>query len=240
MTPLQQLQAILAKTYKNEDGETFALKALPGLTDEEVEDFRLHLPSARLPAEVEELVRFARGFDYGFETVRFDQFRAESPYDFFYTDSIELMGDGAGNCWILDIAPDGAWGPVYYNCHEDAVIIRHSDNLLQFLRHVDAWLEKPDASHISRVLEKVYTISDGKTPLPSNPQDLPVFPPEMLARVPANHLIADLTHARNATGFSWKKYSRNGGTIVRHPHRPAWLLAYKKPGSWWTRLFTGK
>ncbi len=100
---------MLAKTYTDESGENIIPKALPGLNDAEIETFRNLLPSRRLPPDIEELIRFAAGVDFGgYPTiVLFTTYMSETDLSFLYTHYIDLMGDGSGNFWTLDIYPDG-------------------------------------------------------------------------------------------------------------------------------------
>ncbi len=137
----------------------------------------------------------------GYEDILFTESSSDPDFGSLYPNYIELMGDEAGNFWILDIAPDGSWGPVYNNCHETAVIIRHSDNLLQFLQHLDEWLVKGKNSHVESLLDTVYDIWKNKTSVPADPLNLTAFPAAALAGAPEDYIIADHTHQPNKPDF---------------------------------------
>src|SRR6186713_2867440 len=103
MTPKQQLESILSNKYESEDGDLYKIELLDGMTDSEIENLKNRLPDNNLPNEIEELLRFSKGFEfYGLEEVRFDAF-GHFGFEEMFPKSIQLAGDGFGNFWILDI-----------------------------------------------------------------------------------------------------------------------------------------
>ncbi|WP_315821733.1 hypothetical protein [Paraflavitalea speifideaquila] len=112
MTPLEQLQAIVNEQYITEDGEEYQVELKPPLSEQEIDSLASQLVEGHLPAEIRELLQFAGGFQFNMMEVTFDR------YDYFGMDnichhSIELAGDGLGNCWVLDIDNKGKWGNVF-------------------------------------------------------------------------------------------------------------------------------
>ena len=142
MTPKQQLESILSNQYESEDGDLYKVELLGGMTDGEIENLKSRLPNNTLPNEFDELLRFSKGFVfYGLEEVRFDAF-SHFGFEEMFPNSIQLAGDGFGNFWILDVDSEGGWNSNYYICHDPAVIVKHSENLSEFIKHVDEFGQK--------------------------------------------------------------------------------------------------
>lgn len=105
MTPKQQLESILSNKYESEDGDLYKVELLDGMTESEIEKLKGQLPKNNLPIEIEELLRFSKGFEfYGLEEIRFEAY-GHFGFEEMFPNSIQLAGDGFGNFWILDIDP---------------------------------------------------------------------------------------------------------------------------------------
>lgn len=75
MKPLEKLKSILGNEYETEDGDIYEIELLDGMDDQEITDFKQQLPDQFLLPEIEELLRFAKGFEFdGLDEVRFDSF----------------------------------------------------------------------------------------------------------------------------------------------------------------------
>lgn len=239
MKPLDQLKAMLGKTYTTEDGDDYSIELQPGLSDEAINTLRQKLPGKHIPAEIEELLRFTRGFEfYLVEEVRFDSL--EFGMEDLFPDSIQLCGDGLGNFWIVDINRAGEWGPVYYVCHDPAVVVKHSDNLAEFLAHLDESGRLLEQSNLNQIHEKiVFDIWETEKGIMEQYEKDPDFPPEFIQTLPEMFMIADLTNARNQTGFAWGKYGANA-KIIRFEDKPVWVIEKKIKQGWLHRLFYRK
>ncbi|MBO9152393.1 SMI1/KNR4 family protein [Chitinophaga sp. GCM10012297] len=226
MKPLEQLKAMLGKTYENEDGEEYSIELQPGLSDEEINALRQRLPGNFIPAEIEELLRFAGGFEfYAMEEGRFDSL--EFGMEDLFPHAIQLCGDGFGNFWIVDINASGEWGPVYYVCHDPAVLVKHSNNLAEFIAHLDEYGRLLEKSHLDQVHEKiVFDIWETKNGIMEQYEKDPGFPPEFIRTLPKLFMIADLTNAPNGAGFAWGKYGPNT-RIIRFEDKPVWVVEKK-------------
>ncbi|MFK7810606.1 MAG: SMI1/KNR4 family protein, partial [Saprospiraceae bacterium] len=118
MKPIERLKSILNKEYKDEDGYKYKIELFEGLTDIEVEELKKKLPNNFLPIEIEELLRFAKGFNFsGLEDIEFDAINYFG-YEEVFPNAIQLASDGFGNYWILDISNSGEWKEVYFACHD--------------------------------------------------------------------------------------------------------------------------
>lgn len=240
MKPIDQLKSIIGKKYESEDGDEYSVELLPGLSEEEISELKKQLPCNTLPAEIEELLRFSRGFEFlGLDEIRFDGV-GQFGFEEVFPNSVQLAGDGFGNFWVLDIDNSGKWGSVYYVCHDPAVLVKHSDDLSEFIKHVDEFGMKGRDSNLDIIHEKiVFDIWQTKNGIMEQYNKTPDFPPEFMRQLPEVVMIADLTNARNRTGFAWGKYGAKN-KILRFKDKPIWVLEKKVKRGFLYRLFGGK
>jgi hypothetical protein len=239
MTTKRRLESILANKYESEDGGSYQVKLLPEMTEEEIETFKRKLPKGYLPGEIEDLLRFSRGFEfYGLEEVRFNAL-GQFGFEELFPISIQLAGDGFGNFWILDIDSKGNWKSVYYVCHDPPVIVKHSENLEQFIEHVDEFGRKGNDSNLDIIHEKV-VIDIWKEKagiMESNEKDYNFE--NSLSELPEMYLIADLRDKQIMTGFAWGK-SGPKTRIIRPTDEPIWIVEKKVKQGFLSRLFGSK
>lgn len=239
MTPKEKLQSILDNQYESEDGDTYKVELLEGMTEEEVEAYKKQLPGHYIPKEIEELLRFSKGFEfYGLEEVRFDSF-GHFGFEELFPHSVQLAGDGFGNFWVLDIDSKGNWNSVYYVCHDPAVVVKHSENLCQFIEHIDEFGRKGTDSNLDIIHEKVVMDiwQEDIGIMEKNEKDYD-FAPRQTA-LPEIFLVADLTNQPIKTGFPWGK-SGPKTKIVRPTDQPIWIVEKKVKQGFLSRLFGGK
>ena len=239
MNPKQKLESILASKYESEDGDLYKVELLDGMTNEEITEYKKQLPNNFLPTEIEELLKFSKGFEfYGLEEVRFDSF-GHFGFEEMFPNSIQLAGDGFGNFWILDIDTNGNWNSVYYVCHDPAVIVKHSENLSQFIEHIDEYGKKGNESTLDIIHEQsVMQIWNEKVGImESNEKDYD-FENDQI-QLPEMFLIADLTNQPIKTGFPWGKSGANT-KIIRPNDKPIWIVEKKVKQGFLSRLFGGK
>jgi hypothetical protein len=94
---------------------------------------RLELPP--FPPEIEELLASAAGFDVdgSDEAV---SFRGDHLFEFedALPRSVPVLPDGCGNFWVVDVNPQtGAWGTVFFCCHDPSVFIVQAPDLATFI-----------------------------------------------------------------------------------------------------------
>jgi len=203
MTPKQQLESIISNQYESEDGDLFKVELLIGMSESEIENLKSQLPKNNLPHEIEELLRFSKGFEFlGLEEIRFDSY-GYFGFEEMFPYSIQLAGDGFGNFWILDIDSNGNWNSVYYVCHDPAVIVKHSENLAEFIKHVDEFGQKGNQSNLDIIHEKtVMDIWSEKVGImEKNEKDYDFE--NRQGELPKMFLVADLTDKPIKTGFPW-------------------------------------
>lgn len=239
MTPKQQLESILSNQYESEDGDVYKVELLGGLTDLEIENLKSKLPKNKLPKEIEELLRFSKGLEiYGLEEIRFDAF-GHFGFEEMFPNSIQLAGDGFGNFWILDIDSQGNWDSVYYICHDPAVIIKHSTNLAEFIKHVDEFGLKRNQSNLDIIHEKtVMEIWSEKVGIMEKNENDYDFENGQF-ELPEMYLVADLSNQPIKTGFPWGKSGPNA-KIIRPTDKPIWIVEKRVKQGFLSRLFGGK
>ncbi|MBB6464095.1 SMI1/KNR4 family protein [Flammeovirga kamogawensis] len=239
MTPKQQLKSILSNQYESEDEDLYKVELLDGMTDSEIENLKSQLPNNILPNEIEELLRFSKGFEfYGLEEVRFDAF-GHFGFEEMFPNSIQLAGDGFGNFSILDIDSKGNWNSVYYVCHDPAVIVKHSENLTEFIKHVDEFGHKGNQSNLDSIHEKtVMDIWSEKVGImEKNEKDYDFENGQI--ELPEMFLVADLSEKPIKTGFPWGKSGPNT-KIIRPTDDPIWIVEKRVKQGFPSRLFGGK
>ena len=225
MTPTEQLKSILTEQYVSEDGDEYKVELKPGLTDALIDELVEKLPTEQIPAEIRELLKFASGFEfYGLDEITFDAV-GKFGFEEFFSNSVQLAGDGYGNFWILDIDNNGNWGNVFYVCHDPAVIVKHSDNLTQFIEHVSDFGKNGDKSNLDIIHEKIVTdiwnnghFIDLENARQSNDKILNDF----ALSLPDNFVIADLRNKANQQGFAWGKFGPDISNAVRHETELIW------------------
>jgi len=237
MKPLEKLKSILGHEYESEDGELYKVNLLSGMSEQEIDEFKKLLPDNFLPVEVEELLKFSRGFEfYGLEEVRFDSF-GDFGFEEMFPYSVQLAGDGFGNFWILDVDSKGDWGKVYYVCHDPAVVVKHSQSLSEFIGHVDDFGKKGSDSHLDTIHEKtVMDIWTSKVGIMEKNERDYNFPNNIKDQLPEMFLVADLEHEPIKTGFAWGKYGANS-KIIRVGDKPIWVVEKKIKQGFLARLF---
>ena len=237
MKPLEKLKSILGHEYESEDGELYKVNLLSGMSEQEIDEFKKLLPNNFLPMEVEELLKFSRGFDfYGLEEVRFNSF-GDFGFEEMFPYSVQLAGDGFGNFWILDVDSKGNWGEVYYVCHDPAVVVKHSQSLAEFIGHVDEFGKKGSNSNLDTIHEKiVMDIWTSKFGIMEKNEREYNFPNDIKNQLPEMFLIADLEHEPIKTGFAWGKYGANS-KIIRDGDKPIWVIEKKVKQGFLARLF---
>lgn len=240
MNPKQKLESILNNEYESEDGDLYKVELFDGMTNEEITEFKKQLPNNFLPTEIEELLKFSKGFEFlRLENIRFDTF-GYFGFEEMFPNSIQLAGDGFGNFWILDIDSNGNWNSVYYVCHDPAVIVKHSENLSQFIEHIDEYGKKGNESILDTIHE--HTVMDIWAEkvgiMDKNDKSYDFFENKKF-EFPEMFLVADLTNEPIKTGFPWAKSGPNT-KIIRPTDNPIWVIESKVKQGFLARLFGRK
>ena len=222
MTPKQLLESILLSQYESEDGDLYKVELHEGLTDSEIQSLKNRLPGHLLPQDIEELLRYSKGFDFrGFDEIQFDAFGYFGMEELFPY-AIQLAGDGYGNFWILDIGVDGSWNCVYYVCHDPAVVVKQAGNLAQFIQQIDDF----GKLNTNSIIGEIHDVIVGEI----WEQEITVIERDEnddLARrlnFPQKFHVGDLKNAPIKSGFAWWKHGPNT-RIIRPEDEPLWIIA---------------
>lgn len=241
MTPIEKLKSILTEKYISEDGDEYKVTLKSGLSDLEIDELAKQVPTGQIPNEIRELLKFASGFEfYGLEEITFDGI-GQFGFEEFFPNSVQLAGDGFGNFWILDINKNGNWGNVFYVCHDPAVIVKHSDNLTQFIEHVNDFGKNGNKANLDIIHEKVVTDiwnkDNGFIELESCRQSDDTILKNFALSFPNNFVISDLRNKHNQSGFAWGKFGPNINKAKRHETELIWGIEKPIKKSFFSKLF---
>lgn len=244
MTPTEKLKSILTEQYVSEDGDEYKAVLKAGLNDQQIDELAKRLPTGQVPTEIRELLKFASGFEFfGLEEVTFDGVGLFG-FEKFFPNSVQLAGDGFGNFWILDVDRNGNWGNVFYVCHDPAVIVKHSENLTQFIEHISEFGKKNNKSNLDLIHEKVvmdiwskdYGFTELETARQSSNKTLRNF----ALSLPDNFVIADLRNKQIQSGFAWGKFGPNIENTKRHDTELIWGIEKHVQKGFFSKLFGRK
>ena len=241
MTVTEKLKSILTEQYVSEDGDEYKVELKEGLTDLQINELAKRLPTGQVPNEIRELLRFSSGFEfYGLEEVTFDGV-GQFGFEKFFPNSVLLAGDGYGNFWILDIDNKGNWGNVFYVCHDPAVIVKHSENLTQFIEHISDFGKNGNKSNLDIIHEKVvmdiWSKNDGFIELEKARQSTDTILKNFALTLPDNFVIADLRDKTIQSGFAWGKYGPNIDNAKRHENELIWGVEKRSKKGLLSKLF---
>ena len=242
MTVSEKLKSILTERYVSEDGDEYKVKLLPGLTDQEIDNLAKGVPSGQIPNDIRELLKYASGFEFsGLEEITFNGI-GQFGFEEIFPNSVQLAGDGFGNFWILDIDQNGNWGQVFYVCHDPAVIIKHSDNLSEFIHHIDDFGKNGKSSNLDIIHEKsimeIWQDDNNFIELENARQSSDTTLKEFGLSLTDNFVIADLRNKPNKSGFAWGKFGPKIENAVRHKSELLWALEKPiKKGGFLSKLF---
>lgn len=241
MTVTEQLKSLLNVNYVSEDGDEYKIELLPGLTDHEIDNLAKGLPTGQIPNDVRELLRFTKGFEfYGIDGITFDgvgQFGFENIFPY----SVQLGHDGFGNFWILDVDSKGNWGNVFYVCHDPAVVVKHSDSLSEFIKHIDEYGKDIENSNLNIIHEKtvfdIWKNHNGFIELSearnSNDTTLKTF----ALTLADNFVVADLRGKSNKSGFAWGKFGPDLDKTIKCESELIWGIEKPEKKGFFSKLF---
>ncbi|RZL09725.1 MAG: SMI1/KNR4 family protein [Hymenobacter sp.] len=241
---INQLEGILSEEFTDEDGEAYQAKLLPALSIREIAALEAQMPSATIPQEVNKLLSYSRGINFGwFQPVSFDAFGEFGLLGLFPA-CIELRSDGAGNFWLLDINKGGEWGAVFYVCHDPPVVVRQANNLWDFLRQLhehakrepDAWLDEVYDHLVFKIWEE-RKMHSGLVAAAVAATSADAVLSQFAARQPPEFLLGDLRVGSITVGFAYEKFFRDRSQqVYKHETEPMWAFEPPKYG-WFSRLF---
>ena len=222
------LRECAGKRQVDSDGAITTLELLPPATPEQVRALEARLPSP-LPDEIREALAVTTGFVEGpvesFSLLDLEGFGLEA----VFPDAYSIAHDGYGNYWVLDLLPSTiAWGPVYYACHDPAVIAYQAPSVEAFVKDLVARAADHPGSAINEVHEEVvmrlWRDHSSLIPQPVAAAGSNPLLREFAATLAPDTLIADLREARLGSGFPWGRYGPRTD-IQRFGTHPIWAIA---------------
>jgi len=225
------LQNLAGLKVKSRKGKEAVLELLPPATEAEIQALEARLPCP-IPADVREALRVAKGLansPMGFSLVDLEGFGLEEVFPHAYS----IADDGCGNFWVLDLLPGlTTWGPVFYACHDPAVVAYQSATLEDFLRESLAWRDSGSHNPIDHVVYRIWRENPGLLPGADLRDSADAVLRAFAASLPPNALVADLRQPAPGDGFSWGRFLGSELNIRRAGHERVWALIppERKPG----------
>ena len=237
MNLTEQLKLMANTSYKDYEGEPFQILLKSGLSDIEIVKLKSNSPSKTLSKELEEILRFTRGFKIkkGFiDEIQFDNF-GDFWFEELIASNLTITHDLTGNFWIQEINQKGEWGKIYYVCHDPPVIIKQANSLCEFLNQLHEYLLIGEESFFSKVYDQIsFNVYSGKGKLLDHNEALS-SKDEKISQFASNYnsdwYIADLRNAKNGEGF---RLESNYNETFRLEDELIWAL--KKYKSIWSRI----
>ena len=235
------LKAIAGQRLVDTDGDVTHLELLPPATEQQIRELEAKLPGP-LPDEIRAALAVTTGFANGplesFALLDLEGFGLDEAFPHPYS----IAHDGFGNYWILDVLPGATdWGPVFFACHDPAVIAYQAPSIEQFVKDVVAMAPDDARSPINYVHETlVHALWRDQSALVAQPTA--AASPDPTLRDFAESLtpdasIADLRDPRPGSGFAWGMHGPRT-EIQRFGTHRLWALTRPpaKPG-FFARLF---
>jgi cell wall assembly regulator SMI1 len=227
----------------------------PGLSEQQIADFEARLPGP-IPPDVRDLLYFASGFMIGtggglphyFEELLVDFTGADESVQYLQDSlgaipcPVYVAGDGAGNGWAVDVhAGTGAWGAVFYVCHDPPVMLVHSKDLATFISDALDLGRADGKSNIAKVHEFDFASDSDEPDYEFSAPQARTSTDPMLARFAAgvadNFQVYDLRALGVGMGFDWTP-SMPDPRVIRDGTNMIFAIEQKprKPG-FFSRLF---
>jgi cell wall assembly regulator SMI1 len=233
-SPRERLEQAAAVRFFDIDEKPLELTLLPGLDSDEVRKLETEL-GAPLPRDIDELVRHASGFEFGpVETVAFD-----AGFSFGMEDilprAMPLCADGFGNLWVVEVQPSGAWGPIFFACHDPPVLIVQATDIGAFIDGILSLGRKGRTSAVTEVRDaaplRIWREDPWGIPASRLRDSTDATLRGFAAELKADDIVFDLREQHVGSGFAWGRHGSNGGCKrCRDDLVFAVLMPSKKPG----------
>ena len=183
---------------------------------------------------------FSRGFENGpVESVDFSGLMDFGMEEVFPC-AIPIAHDGFGNYWVVDLTSGSrAWAPIFYVCHDPAVIVFQSASLAEFIEELLRLGNPPYKSALDEVHETAtFAIWNDLPGMRAagefhNAEDTALR--EFAEGLGGDWLIADLRNAAVGDGFPWGRF---GPRTANRRMREERVFAIQRK-SFWKRLIGG-
>jgi hypothetical protein len=234
MSLVDVVRSASGMAIEDEDGEVGSLVLSPGLSPAEVESLARSLPCP-IPPDVLELLAFSRGFENGpLESVCFAGLQGGFGMNEAFPHPLPIAHDGFGNYWIVDLLPRSvAWGPIFYACHDPAVVVFQCATLEQFINEVLRFANPPHESALNDIHEdgasRIWQTNAGATPVGELRDSPDAAVREFCVSLSDAYFVVDLRSASPGDGFSWGRF---GPRTRVHRFKDERLFAYESKSMW--------
>jgi len=229
------LKAIAGQRLVDTDGDVTHLELLPPATEQQIRELEAKLPGP-LPDEIRAALAVTSGFANGplesFALLDLEGFGLDEAFPHPYS----IAHDGFGNYWILDVLPGATdWGPVFFACHDPAVIAYQAPSIDQFVKDVVSMAPDDARSPVNHVHETVVnTLWRDQSALIARPAAAASPDPtlrDFAECLTPDALVADLRDPHPGSGFAWGMYGPRTDIQRFGTHR-LWALTRPpaKPG----------
>jgi hypothetical protein len=208
---------------------------LRGLSKHEVDSLAARL-GVEIPNEIRELLEFTSGLVS--DRIGQIDFTGEFGLEEVFPVSVAILGDGCGNFWVVDVDQrTGAWGPVFFACHDPPAIVVQSDSLSGFLMQALADRER---SALEDVMEVAGQNVSGHAVSALNVEQARQSSDHAIRAfaesLPDSFTIVDLRELKTGSGFSlWKP--GHDDEVVRCEGELLWAIRFNRRKTLLKRLF---
>lgn len=207
MNLIEILEGARKRDYHDADGDPVSLTLKPAMTVAEIDQLATEI-GASIPPDVQDLLVHSRGFEHIQEVDLSGACDGTDASDFF-TNYLSISEDGFGNHWVIDLT-GGAWGPIYYVCHDPPVVVYQSANLEEFFHACIQMGVTPENNPIDEVSGPlafgIWSKNPGLIPQPEAEKSTNPEIREFARELDARWLIKDLRDAKPGDGFSWGRF----------------------------------
>jgi hypothetical protein len=218
----------------DEDGYEDVLSLLPPASAAQLAELQANVPCP-IPEQVREVLAVTRGFENGpLESLDFAGVPGGFGLEEIFPHPLALAHDGYGNYWVADLqAASIDWAPIYFACHDPAVIVFQSPSLQHFVAEVLRFANPPHESEINDVHEQHSMAIWRRNPDVLSHAAASSSPDPTLRSfaqgLDPTYSIVDLRGARTGHGFSWGRYGPKT-RVVRCATEP--IFAYQSKSRW--------
>ncbi len=241
MTPKESIESVLLETFRDADGHTEQVRLEAPLTVAEIQVFQQDQP-APLPDDIQELLRFNRGFTLLGECVDFLGTN-RSEFEPSFPCGIPLHSDGFGNFWIAHTDPStGAWAPILFVSYDPAVLVIQSADLVNFLEDFFTAFRPGPANALNQIYQIAFDIWRLDQGL-SKVVEVRASPEEAIRAfvkgLKDEDYIADLRGRIIGSGFSWARFGADA-LVERDPCDLFFAVITPRQRGCLSRLFQGR
>lgn len=213
------------------------VELLPPLNNDELRRLEAQIPCP-LPEDARDLFQYARGFSvrhpalhgahHRLSEVDLSGLDAEFGLEQLFPQALSIADDGCGNYWVVDLTRNAtSWGPVFYACHDPAVVVYQADDVAGFIEDVFSPGNKLEvvqkaAGEIWWKNPAVITYEECAN---STDEDLKNFAQSL----DPSYQFVDLRRAKLGDGFSWGRY---GAATVSKRSGEMRVFAYQRMTKW--------